>query len=364
MTTLGKYDIIDAHAHLMTLAGLDRMVDHVRRQGFERMNLLSIVDPTTGNGNSTVLAAKLLHPECFYGFGGLNHAAAISDDRVCGASLARQALNLIEAGCDGIKMLETKPTSRQKLQFPIDGPYYHEYFACVEERQVPLLWHVADPEEFWDPKTTPWWALKENWGYGPQDVEKEKLYTEVGHVLSRHPDLRVLFAHMYFLSANLPRLARFLRTYPNVSIDLALGVEMLFNMSVNPQESRQFFIDHADRIIFGTDIAAGLTSEQTRIRTELPRRFLETDETFSVPKEAEDILQTPGEIRGLALPAETLKKIYHDNFAAFAGAKPKPVDRGLAIEECRCLGSIATRLSGLPLAETEAGKCLKALGAE
>ena len=32
--------------------------------------------PRQGNGNSTVLAAKALHPEAFYAFGGLDHAAS------------------------------------------------------------------------------------------------------------------------------------------------------------------------------------------------------------------------------------------------------------------------------------------------
>ncbi|MDD4888653.1 MAG: amidohydrolase family protein [Phycisphaerae bacterium] len=356
---LSQAAIIDGHVHLMSIRQAERLLEIRQCLGFGRMNLLSIVDPRRGNGNSTVLAAKALHPEAFYAFGGLDHAAVSNPANP--VPLARQAQRLWQTGCDGIKMLETKPNTRRELNVPVDGPYYEEYFALVEEQKTPLLWHVADPEEFWDPRTTPWWAAKHNWGYGPSDVPKETLHAEVARVLDRHAGLKVIFAHFYFLSADIPRLVRFLLAYPNVSIDLALGVEMLLNLSKAPDQAREFFVQHQDRIVFGTDIADGLTVEHARIRTELIRRFIETDDTYAVPPDAEELLQTPGRIRGLALPGSVLKKIYADNFARTVGRNPRPLDRGRVIEECRRQASQASRLAGVPAEQTEAGQCIKAL---
>ena len=180
-------------------------------------------------------------------------------------------------------------------------------------------------------------------------------------MLNRQGDLKVIFPHMYFLSADLPRLERFLRTYPNVNIDLALGVELLFNLSKAPQQARDFFIQHQDRIVFGSDAQEILPLDQARIRFGLTNRFLQTDEAFSVPPEAEELLQTPGEIHGLGLPQDVLRKIYRDNFLRIVGGEPAKVDRQLALEECRRLGRQASRLSGLSLEQTEAGQCIQAL---
>jgi hypothetical protein len=95
----------------------------------------------------------------------------------------------------------------------------------------------------------------------------------------------------------------------------------------------------------------------------LTNRFLQTDDTFTVPAEAEELLQTPGEIRGLGLPQDVLRRIYRDNFMRIVGGEPAKVDRQLALEECHRLGRQASRLSGLPIQQTEAGKCIQAMEA-
>ena len=74
------------------------------------------------------------------------------------------------------------------------------------EKQVSIVWHVADPEEFWDSDTCPIWAKKHNWDYADGSfIEKEAIYAEVDSVLARYPKLQVMFAHFYFLSDDLPR---------------------------------------------------------------------------------------------------------------------------------------------------------------
>lgn len=355
--------VVDCHVHLGGLEAVDRMMrirDHV---GLDRINLVSIVDPRSGSGHAQGLVAKARAPGVFYCFGGFNHASAVSDGEAAAPPLAEQVDALLAAGCDGIKLIEGKPTSRRRLPFALDGDYYREFFARAEHRDVAVLWHVADPEEFWDPQKTPKWALAHGWGYGPDDVPKETLYREVGAVLARHPRLRVIFAHFYFLSADLPRAASFLSAHPNVKIDLAPGVEYLFNLSGDPAGAKEFFVAHADRIVFGTDISSGQTPEQAAARAALVRRFLEADEAFTVPCDADDLLEPSGkaEVRGLGLPQDVLAKIYRGNFESFAGAAPGPIDVGQAVAECRHQAEIAAKLSGATPADTEAGRCAEAL---
>jgi predicted TIM-barrel fold metal-dependent hydrolase len=224
---------------------------------------------------------------------------------------------------------------------------------------------VADPEEFWDPARIPAWAKARNWGYGPGEVTKEQLYAEVDQVLARYPRLKIVFAHFYFLSADLPRAARFLDAHPTVCFDLAPGVEMLYNISRNPDAGREFFTKYADRIVFGTDISSGPT-EESRFRAGITFRWLESTDTFRVPVGADFLLGPPedGIIRGMALPDEVLAKIYRGNFVRLAGAEPRPLNRSLAAAGCERLAATAAAFSGTPATETEASRIAQILTAQ
>ena len=356
--------VTDCHAHMFKLDSAEKMKHILRQVGLARMNLLSIVNPRTGGGNGEALCAKALDDGAFYCFGGLNHAGCASGGEVSDPPLAEQVDQLLAAGCDGVKVIGGKPSHRKQVPHAIDGEYYAGFFARCEELSAPLLWHVADPEEFWDADLLPGWAARRDWGYDETDVPKEQLYTEVAAVLARHPNLRVIFAHFYFLSADLPRATTFLTAHPNVSIDLAPGVEFLYNLSRTLDEAREFFVAQQERIIFGTDIADSNSPVEAGTRAELVRRFLETDDTFTVPTEADDLLAPggPTEIHGLDLPAEVLANIYAGNFEALCGAEPKPLDVERAIALCQRDAEIAAAMSGGDPADTAAGKCVRHLG--
>jgi predicted TIM-barrel fold metal-dependent hydrolase len=326
--------------------------------GIDKMGLVSIQNPAAGSGLPQSLAMKALHPDTFFVFAGLNHATALSHGRVTTPSLAEQVDAFVATGCDGLKMIEGKPTSRQVMDIPVTAPYFADYWARVAEVRLPIVWHVNDPEEFWNPETLPAWARERGWGYGPGDVKKEQLYTEVDEVLCLHPKLPIIFAHFYFLSADLPRAARFFDAHPTVCFDLTPGVEMLHNLSKDVDASRDFFIRYADRIVYGTDIAGGNTVVEAQARAGIVFRWLESADTFRVPAEADFLLGQPedGEIRGMALPQEVLTKIYHDNFARLAGTSPRALDVAKAAALSAEIASIAEALSGTPAGETEAGR--------
>ena len=333
--------------------------------GAERMGFVAIQDPAGGSGLPEPLFMKARHPDWAYVFAGLNHAQRLSDGKAVTPSLAAQVEEFVAMGCDGIKMIEGKPTSRQVMDVPVTDPYFAEYWAKVAELDLPIVWHVNDPEEFWDPELTPGWAKERNWGYGPEDVQKETLYAEVDEVLARHPRLRVVFAHFYFLSADLPRAARFLARHPTVSFDLAPGIEMLYNISRDPEAGREFFMRHADRIVFGIDQFSKLTPEQARFRAGIVYRWLETDDTFRVPDGADFLLGPPedGVIRGMALPDDVLTRIYRANITCLAGDRPEPLHVPTAIAVCERLSAIAGTMSGADPGETEAGQAAARLRA-
>jgi predicted TIM-barrel fold metal-dependent hydrolase len=79
---------------------------------------------------------------------------------------------------------------------------------------------------------------------------------------------------------------------------------------VNNDNLRDFMIEYADRILFGTDAGTWKTSEETNKKAEAYNRafrILETDEMV----EGSFFSNEP--IKGLNLPREVLEKIYYKN---------------------------------------------------
>jgi predicted TIM-barrel fold metal-dependent hydrolase len=200
----------------------------------------------------------------------------------------------------------------------MDGELYAALFAHLEAEGIPLLWHVADPPEFWTRDAVPLWARQQNWWYDESFPPKEQLDAECLHVLRRHPGLKVILAHFFFLSQDLPAADRLLDELPNVHLDLAPGVEMFHNVSRDPEAARAFFVRRADRILYGTDIGAAQHRTGPK-RGWMVRHWLETDDVFDVP---DDPLMTPDDrpaLRGIALGEAELERIYAANFLRILG---------------------------------------------
>jgi predicted TIM-barrel fold metal-dependent hydrolase len=350
--------IVDGHVHMGSISGEAAILEIGEAAGIAKMALVSIQNPEAGSGLPQSLYMKAQHSQQFYCLAGLNHAAQLTGGRVSTPSLAEQVDRFVELGCDGIKMIEGKPTSRQRMDIPVTEPYFADYWARVQEVGLPIVWHVNDPEEFWDPERIPGWAKARNWGYGPDDVQKEALYAEVDEILDRYPKLRIILAHFYFLSADLARAGRFFDAHPNVHFDVTPGIEMLYNMSLDPDASRAFFVRYAERIVYGTDLSSNLTLTEGRIRAGIIYRWLESEDTFRVPEGADFLLGPPedGIIRGMSLPEDVLRRIYHDNFCRLAGPAPRALDVEKAIEECERLDAIARAVSSGAVEETEAAR--------
>jgi predicted TIM-barrel fold metal-dependent hydrolase len=355
--------IVDGHVHMGSISSEELVLEIQRAAGLSKTGLVSIQNPASGSGLPQSLYMKARHPEKFFVFAGLNHGEKLSEGRVRAPSLVEQLEGFEAMGCDGIKMIEGKPTSRQMMDIPVDDPYFADYWARVEELGMPIVWHVNDPEEFWQPDLLPEWAQKQGWGYGPDDVTKEQLYAEVDEVLARHPSLHIVFAHFYFLSADLDRASRFFDAHPNVHFDLTPGIEMLYNMSLDPDATREFFLKYAERIVYGTDIASRHTIEEAVFRAGIVFRWLESDDTFRVPEGVDFLLGKPedGVVHGLSLPDDVLAKIYRGNFTRLAGTEPRPLDIGRAIAECSRIGSIAQAMSDTPAEDTEAVRVAREL---
>ncbi len=256
------------------------------------------------------LLFKATYPEKIYFFGGLNYFLPEADKP---EGLLEQAKNLIEMGADGMKMLEGKPTSRKRLGHTLDDSRYDKYYSYLEENKIPLLFHVADPAFFWEKGQI----------YGDGSYPgKEQFYQEVDNILEKHPGLRIIFSHFYFLSEERKRAANFLDKWPLISFDLTPGWEMYTDFKKEPDKWNQFFTKYQDRILFGTDNFGGKKAPDpedvnreigkiNRIRT-----FLETK-------------------KGINLEKSVLEKIYSANFIKYAGESTSTLNPEKIIKKCK-----------------------------
>ena len=312
--------IIDAHTHVYHAdEGSPALYDVAEQNQIAMNSVLSLACTGDLTQNIACAVCKLTHPGMTYAFAGLEY--------VSGRDYLEQVKHCVALGFDGMKMLEAKPTTRKDLNIRLDDACYDAYFSHLEETRFPVLFHVADPPEFWDAEKAPDWAVAAGWVYDGSYPPYSQFYEEVDNVLRKHPKLHAIFAHFYFLSGDPDAAQRFLDEHPNVSLDLTAGVEMYVNFSKDPEFWRGFLTKNADRIIYGTDSTdepLGETGSLLDSYAGAELRCLRTSDEF-------DHFQYS--FRGLALPEEALEQILHANYEKYVDPIPRKMDIPGLIEE-------------------------------
>ena len=202
---------------------------------------------------------------------------------------------------------------------PLDDRRFDTLWATAGELGMPVLIHTADPPAFFQPpdeRNERWMQLARhpNWSFHGGDFPAyEELLAQRNRVLARHRGTTFVGAHMGSRAGDLGALRRDLDAHPNFHVDISGRVAELGRQ---PYTARAFFLDYADRVLFGTDRYPG-RPQQPRYR--IYYRFLETQDEYF------DYFDHPfppaGEwkIYGIYLPEEVLRKVYHDNAARILG---------------------------------------------
>ncbi len=319
--------IIDSHVHFVHRERMDELLDLLDSVPCTRFNLVCIPNPDATTHNPAALYFKQHHPQRVFISGALDYSV-LSDPGRAPDLLAAQVVFLKARGYDGLKMIEGKPQVRKLLPYRLDGPLYAGLWDAVERENFPVVFHVADPDVFWDKGGCPDWARRSGWDYSDGTYpSKEELYAEVDNILERHPDLKIILAHFYFLSLDLDRADRFLDHHPAICFDLAPHTDMYRDFSQDPAAARAFFIRHQDRIIYGSDM-----DTRALVRGADGRRFMQ-----SIPLLIRSFLERNGEFTlpdgttyfGLGLPLPVLEKIYATNFERLYGSVPAPLKETL-----------------------------------
>jgi predicted TIM-barrel fold metal-dependent hydrolase len=357
MTEIEFPPLVDGHVHVRGVEEAEDLTAFLDATNAVQAGIACQYEELATNTNPAGFVLKARYPKRIFLLAGLEHAGLLYKAEAA-LPPARQVDLLHALGADGIKLLASKPTGRKRLGLPVDGPYFEPFFKACEVLGIPLLWHVADPEEFWQPERLPVWAREQGWGYDASYASQEGLFKETECVLERHPGLRVVLPHFYFLSAQLDRAAAVLERFPGAHFDLAPGIELYYNLSRDVTRSRDFFIRFSDRILFGTDILSEHTIAEARCRAGIVFHFLAGDKAFRVPAGADFLLGPPvdGVIRGLNLPEDSLHKILRSNFHRIYGASPRPLAASLAREECLRLAAIESEVGSCPIDQTEGNR--------
>lgn len=337
---------IDCHVHYALPLEPETLIDFMDKTDTHMANLVMVPHTQRLSALPDAMMAKYRYPNRFYVFASLDASEYFRHPKTLGKYMAAHTKRMLRCGCDGIKIIEGKPNMRKMMPIPdFDLPCWEPFWAYAEKEQVPILWHVNDPEEYWHPELVSEYRRKMGDVYDDSYPTSEGQYSQVYRILERHPNLKIIFAHFFFLSGDLPRLGKLFDSYPNIMVDMTPGSEMYRILSANHEEAESFFHKYSHRILYGTDAAArcvmvqlmnGFHQQENLNRVELINSFFspETDEIRG--SDGAYLLDVPDfYFKGLDLTEEELNRIFCQNFQNFAGHNPKPVNPRLVVKECR-----------------------------
>jgi len=348
-----KYQIIDSHMHICgynkgDLPGILKGIREIKeRAGLAAINVAALPGggPDRASQNALCILFKALYPDS-YAYAGIEHFIPGIDRSPEGRR--EQLEQYMEMGFDGVKLIDGKPTARKLIGHGLNTPGYAEFFDYAEKHAIPILWHVADPEENWDPALCSQDVIDSGWSYTDGSfLSKEALMRETEDVLEAHPNLNVVFAHLYFMSADIKAAGAFMRRFPNVKLDVTPGIEMYYNFDKQRVPWFYFFSEYQNRILLGTDNGWGDHESPAQKVADGCRHILFLDAFFTT----KDVISTwdARQIRGLELPGNVWESMCYNNFMEMQGGNPpKKVNIKMAADYIRDVYERMKRSANLP----------------
>jgi len=205
--------------------------------------------------------------------------------------------------------------------FMVDDPLFDPIFEHLAANGWPLLTHIAEPLECWQPLK----PASPHYGYYSQNPEwhmynrpdfpsHEQLMAARDHVLEKHPKLRMIGAHLGSLEWDVDVVAARLDRYPNFAVDISARLVDL--VCQDSDKVREFFIKYQDRVLFGTDVVmrqrpSTMNASDKAAAIQYLRETYETH--FAYFDEDQPVTVRGRTTQGLGLPAAVLEKFYWTN---------------------------------------------------
>jgi predicted TIM-barrel fold metal-dependent hydrolase len=319
--TKPRFPVIDAHNHLGESFGggwSNRPVAELLDR-LDQADVRVYVDLDGGWGEEILQHRldkfKAAAPERFCFFGGVNWAAWPEHGDRFGEWAAKRLRLQAARGAEGLKIwkpfgLHVRDQHNQLVA--VDDERLAPLWDTAGELGLPVMIHVADPVAFFDPldETNERWEELQahpDWHFpSPPFPAFMTIMTQLANLVARHAGTPFIGAHVGCYAENLAWVGQLLDRCPNFYVDLGARISELGRQ---PYAARRFFLQYADRILFGTDFGPSLDAYR------IYYRFLETDdEYFNYNPDPQGI---PGQgrwhIYGLYLPDEVLEKVYYRN---------------------------------------------------
>ena len=314
-----RFPVIDAHNH----TGAEFGGGWINRPISEFVDVLGSANVThfvdlDGGWGEDILQHRLdkfkaAIPERYLAFGGVNWVQWSEKGNTFGDWAARRLREQVRWGAQGLKIwkpfgLHVRDRNDQLVS--VDDPRLDPLWATAAELNLPVMVHVADPVAFFDPvdqNNERWEELHAHpdWQFtSPPFPPFMSIMNQWSNLVRRHQATTFIGAHVGCYAENLGWVGDLLDECPNFYVDISAR---LAEIGRQPYTTRRFFQEHADRILFGTDMAAAAAWYRQYYR------FLETDDEYfeygleSVPS------QGRWRIYGLHLPDDVLEKVYRLN---------------------------------------------------
>lgn len=321
--------LIDAHMHVPQWSSQDGSLVFESLQRYMDSHNLAAVDNMCCSSDGTLWAgyemdqsilgaiAKMENPNVFA------HGCLyipLDHDQLSKFRFADQLEELMALGMDGVKICDFKPDAYRLFRVDRLLREYEAYFDICQKYNVHMCWHVADPRFCWDPAKAPENFRKLGWFYGDgQYPTYDGLIQMTLRWLDMFPKLNVMLAHAFFHADSPDKMEALLEKYPNVTIDLAPGMEMFGGFGAHYEQWHRIFRVFSHRFLYATDADVNGSPEYLSSRVQPGVRFLSTEEEFEVPGGYRT--------RGIGLEQEHLDRIFWKNHREIVGQKPREIDR-------------------------------------
>jgi predicted TIM-barrel fold metal-dependent hydrolase len=231
-----------------------------------------------------------------------------ADEPDFGLKCAQELENSVKAGAQGLKVYKTLGLSIRdsvgKL-LALDDPRFAPIWETAGNLNIPVMIHSSDPVAFFQPLDGNNERYEElvnrpDWHFYGKDFPPSMILIErFLRLVERHPQTNFIGSHVMSYAENLGFVAQALDRYPNLYVDMT---ERIGELGRQPYSARKFLIQHADRVLFGSDYPPNKDIYRTNFR------FLETDDEYF------DYGRNQGRWRiyGVYLPDEALRKIYYE----------------------------------------------------
>lgn len=204
----------------------------------------------------------------------------------------------------------------------IDDLKFDPIIAHIEKCGKVLVGHLGEPKNCWLSLSE--MTVKNDYKYfqenpqyymflHPEMPSYQEQIDARDRMLSKHPQVTFVAAHLASLEWSVDEIADFLDRFPNAVVETAARI---CHLQYQTQQDRakviSFLIKYQDRVLYGTDLGVGPDDptvaiyEKAHTTWERDWEYFNTENMITVPE-----LDAP--VQGLALPREVVEKLYSKN---------------------------------------------------